>query len=285
MTALLVGFDSAWTATNCGALVGLFRREDRTFQELGPPQAVDYRKAEQVILEWQRALNPASTLVLLDQPTIVRNQSGQRPVEHIVGSSVSLRYGGMQPANTAKTDMFGRDAPVWSFLARLGGPTDPLKPSVGAQVFETYPVLGIISLGWTLPDARPTGRLPKYNPQRKKTFSMSDWKHVRSRASDAFDECGLDEISQWLDRAAHIETPRKCNQDSLDACLCLLVALHLIEDRDCLMIGDRESGYVVVPHGVSLQAELEARCRHTRRIPSEWVRVFRFPTTEREGMV
>jgi predicted RNase H-like nuclease len=124
MTARLVGFDSAWTAANAGALVGLFRCEDRTFQELGPPQVVDYRKAEQVILEWQRTLNPASTIVLLDQPTIVRNRSGQRPVEHIVGSSVSLRYGGMQPANTAKTEMFGKDAPVCA-------PTDGFRGSAG----------------------------------------------------------------------------------------------------------------------------------------------------------
>jgi hypothetical protein len=47
-------------------------------------------------------------------------------------------------------------------------------------VIETYPVLTMIALGWTIPDSdgRLTGRLPKYNPGRKKTFSIKDWQHV-----------------------------------------------------------------------------------------------------------
>ncbi len=41
-TTLLVGFDSAWTAHNSGALVGVLRFEDGNFHELGPPKVVDY---------------------------------------------------------------------------------------------------------------------------------------------------------------------------------------------------------------------------------------------------
>jgi predicted RNase H-like nuclease len=250
-------------------------REDGTSQELGLPVTVDYREAEHRILAWQAEYVPASTTVLLDQPTIVRNAVGQRPVEHIVSSAVSLRYGGMQPANTGKEEIFGIGAPVWSFLARFGGPADPLEPSVGTRVFETYPVLIMISLGWMLPDSRPAGRLPKYNPERTKTFSRSDWEYVCIRARNALSDYGLVEMSQWIDRAAQIESPRKRDQDRLDASLCLLVALHLAEGKECLMVGDQQSGYIVVPHSASLCSELEARCRRTRRTPSEWVRVFR----------
>jgi predicted RNase H-like nuclease len=275
MSTLLVGFDSAWTPANSGALVGVLLRDDGTFQELGFPLTVDYREAERVLLEWQAERVPTSTIVLLDQPTIVKNAAGQRPVEHIVGSAVSLRYGGMQPANTAKEEMFGKEAPVWSFLARFGGPADPLGPLVGTRVFETYPVLAMISLGWTLPDSRPAGRLPKYNPERKKTFSKSDWEHVCCRALGAFSDRGLVEIGLWIERAAQIKSPRKSDQDRLDACLCLLVALYLAEGKDCLMVGDQQSGYIVVPNGAGLCTELESRCSKTRRTPSEWVRAFR----------
>jgi hypothetical protein len=59
-----------------------------------------------------------------------------------------------------------------------------MKPVGESLVFETYPVLAMIALGWTLPDSRPTGRLPKYNPQRRQTFSTDDWRHVCSRLSD-----------------------------------------------------------------------------------------------------
>ena len=41
------------------------------------------------------------------------------------------------------------------------------------------------------------------------------------------------------------------------------------------MVGDRQTGYIVVPYGAKLHAELDARCNKTDRIPAEWVRAFR----------
>ena len=274
MTTLLVGFDSAWTSTNSGALVGVLHSDDGTVHGLGAPQIADYRKAEGVILKWQADQLPAATIVLLDQPTIVKNAAGQRPVEHIVGSSVSVRYGGVQPANTAREELFGRDAPVWPFLKRFGGPADPLEPIADTRVLETYPVLAMIALGWILPDSRAAGRLPKYNPERKKTFSISDWQYVCERLLGEFSGRGLTEIVQWISQATQSTSPRKCEQDGLDACLCLLVALHLAERKGCLMVGDRRTGYIVVPYGVKLHEELDARCNRVGWVPSEWVRKF-----------
>jgi predicted RNase H-like nuclease len=280
MTTLVVGFDAAWTPTNSGALVGVAHLADGTFRELGPPRTVNYAQAEGVILEWQAEQLPTATIVLLDQPTIVKNAAGQRPVENIVGSAVGRRYGGMQPANTSKEKMFGKEAPIWPFLNRLGGPADPMEPTADTRVLETYPVLAMIALLWTLPDSRATGRLPKYNPKRKRTFSSSDWQHVCGLASGAFRERRLMEIVRWIDDAARKSPSRKSDQDGLDACLCLLVGLYLAEGKDCLMVGDRQTGYIVVPYGVALRAELEARCIQTDRAPSDWVRVFRLRTSE-----
>ena len=107
-TTLLVGFDSAWTAARSGSLIGVLHFGDGTYQSLGQPRIVDYLQAEELILKWQREQAPAATIILLDQPTIVKNAAGQRPVENIVGSSVSLRYGGMQPANTSREEMSAR---------------------------------------------------------------------------------------------------------------------------------------------------------------------------------
>jgi predicted RNase H-like nuclease len=184
VTTLLVGFDSAWTATNSGALVGTVWLRDGTFHDLGKPQIVDYREAELVILKWQAEQVPTATIVLLDQPTIVKNAAGQRPVENIVGSPVSLRYGGMQPANTAREEMFGKEAPVWPFLTRFGGPADPMRPIAHTRVFETYPVLAMIALGWMLPDSRAAGRLPKYNPKGKRPFRSRTRSTFAARRQD-----------------------------------------------------------------------------------------------------
>jgi predicted RNase H-like nuclease len=181
----------------------------------------------------------------------------------------------MQPANTSKADMFGPRAPVWAFLERFDGAADPLAPSSGNQILETYPVLTIISLGWTMPDRRTAGRLPKYNPERRGTFSIADWKHVCLKARDVSSDLGLVELSHWIDGAAQLTSPRKRDQDCLDACLCLLAAMLLAAGRDGLMVGDQRSGYIVTPDSASLRMELEDRCRDTGRTPSEWVRVFR----------
>jgi predicted RNase H-like nuclease len=282
MTTLLIGFDSAWTPNHSGALAGVLQLDDGTFHELGPPRIVNFPEAQEIILQWQAELGPTATIVLLDQPTIVKNTTGQRPVDNLVGSPVSLRYGGMQPANTGKEKMFGQEAPVWPFLERFGGPANPLAPLADTLVFETYPVLTMIALGWMLPDSRAAGRLPKYNPARRKTYSNADWRHVCGLTSCALRERGLLEVARWIDDVALNTPPRKSDQDRLDACLCLLVALDLAQGKDCLMVGDLHTGYIVVPYGAELYAELETRCNKTCREPSEWVRTFQLSKACRE---
>ena len=173
--------------------------------------------------------------------------------------------------------MFGPEAPIWQFLAQFGGPADPLRlqRTRGTQIVETYPVLLMIALMWMLQDTRPTGRLPKYNPERRTTFSISDWQHVCQRAAEEYRERRLETAVRWLEDASRKAVPRKSDQDCLDAYLCLLVAMHFAQQRDCLMIGDSATGYIVVPYGAGLLSELEIRCKCTSRTPSDWLRVFR----------
>ena len=56
----------------------------------------------------------------------------------------------------------------------------------------------------------------------------------------------------------------------------MLVALHLVERKECIMVGDLKTGYIVVPHDAKLKKELEDRCTHTGRNPAEWVRSFQW---------
>ncbi len=275
MTTLLVGFDSAWTPKNEGSIVAVLGTRDGTFTELGRPAMVSFTLAEQLILGWQAEHSPSATIVLLDQPTIVKNAKGQRPVENIVASSVGRRLGGVQPSNTGRTNMFGTNAPVWHFLDRFGGPASPLAPLTDTQVFETYPVLTLIALNWTLPrDTQCKDRLPKYNPARTKSFLLDDWKYVCENTSRALAERGLAELSAWLDTAGRKSFPNKHDQDGVDACICLLVALYMIEPKECVMIGTQDAGYMVVPYGAELCTELESRCHQTGRRPAEWLHPF-----------
>ena len=247
MNTLLVGFDSAWTAANQGALVGMIRHDNGKLLPLGLPFIANFEAAEQAILTWQAEFAVERTVILIDQPTIVGNATGQRPVEHIVASLVSRRYGGMQPANAGRRGMFDDGAPIWAFLDRFGGPTDFLSCSRHTEIFETYPVLTIIARGWILSDEhRPSGRLPKYNPVRRLTFRRDDWAYLCGMLSEVFMDRGVAAIAEWINSMRFLKTPRKSDQDRLDACLCLLVAMDMAEGKSCVVVGEQKSGYIAI---------------------------------------
>ncbi len=132
-------------------------------------------------------------------------------------------------------------------------------------------MLTLIALGWTIPDARPTGRLPKYNPERRKTFLPDDWMHVCGLLGDAFKRRGLPTLSSWCEAAAARSRPSKRDQDGVDAGLCLLAAIMLAEGQECLMVGDMTTGYILVPSGADLRQEVEDRCSATGRQIADWV--------------
>jgi predicted RNase H-like nuclease len=273
MSTLLIGFDSAWTAHNSGAITAALHCGNGKYADLGPPQVADFPEAKALITHWQTVLLPTSTVVLLDQPCIVANATGQRPVENIAGSLVGLRRGAMPPANTSKASMFGETAPVWDFLNQFGGPANPLAPVRETKVFETYPVLTLLALRWALPDSRLGGRQAKYNPERR-TFSILDWRHVCQQTLSELRRRNLTHTVRWLEESSQLAAPLKKDQDGVDSCLCLLVALELAERKSCLMVGDHHTGYIVVPHCSNMMTELEARCTKTGRNSSDWVQSF-----------
>lgn len=259
--ALLVGFDSAWTANNRGAIVPLLRHSDGRFEEITLPLLADFNEAANYISDWQAQVDPGSTMILIDQPVVVTNSSGQRPVERIVSSAVCRRGGGMQPANTSRRGMFGPGAPVTAFLRRF-------------DAIETYPVQVMMALGWLLEDKRPCGRLPKYNPANRRKFRQGDWQFVCQQLLEEFQERNLDLLSGFLRELHELSRPRKQHQDQLDACICLLVAIQIAESSACIVVGNATTGSIVSPHGHQLREELEERCRKIDLDPHEWVREF-----------
>jgi predicted RNase H-like nuclease len=103
---------------------------------------------------------------------------------------------------------------------------------------------------------------------------ISDWKHVCQKMLNECAAFGLKELTDWLTVLAENLSPRKAEQDGLDSCICLLVALYLVELRECLMVGDIDTGYIVVPSGIVLRDELYERCNRTGKAHSKWVRPF-----------
>jgi predicted RNase H-like nuclease len=87
---LFIGFDSAWSENNSGAIVGVLRKDDGSYLHLGDPQKANFDKATTIIEEWKEKYKPVTTLIFIDQPIIVKNEAGQRPVENILLAHLSV---------------------------------------------------------------------------------------------------------------------------------------------------------------------------------------------------
>lgn len=289
-TSLVIGFDSAWSMKNSGAMVGALKTGNH-WRSLGIPLVVNLEEAANLIKGWQEKHQPITTLILIDQPTVVPNMRGQRPVENIVGSSVSRRYGGVQPSSRSKQELFGDDAPIWAFINSFDGACNPTNLSCLHQkrqncVIETYPALAMLAMGWVLVDnhqrPRATGRLPKYNPANRKQFSITDWEFVCRQTASGMQKFALKDLSNWLRYAEKNTSPRKEDQDCLDACICLLVGMLMAANEQCLFVGNEGTGYMVVPHGETLHQELTSRCENSipARFPNDWLVQFRMELKE-----
>lgn len=246
MRETFIGFDSAWTDKTPGGICWATFVNKR-LEEIYEPQPATFEEASQIIEE--RRDSADYTLVALDQPTLVPNKTGSRPVEKVAASMISRLRGGVQPANQSKEAMFGPKAPVWKFLDRLNARQNPpvaRTANDGLYLIEVFPALALPALE---PDILKRKQKASYNPDRKATFSLSDWRLVTEAVRRQADTFKLDSLSRWTNEKTMLDTPTKSDQDCLDAVICLIIALLWRRKKRELMavIGDRQKGYMVTP--------------------------------------
>jgi len=244
---VVVGFDSAWTDKpgRPGAICAAHWR-GRACAGFEPPRLASFAEGISFIREVERP--GVALIVALDQPTIVRNQTGSRPVDKIAGSLISWMGGGVQPANRSKVGMFDDRAPIWGFLidlAAVQAPEDARSAGSGRHLIEVFPALALAAL-----DPAFFGRNlgPRYNPQRRKTFKIDHWCAVLRVVADEARRLGCDGAATWVGNLDQ-EQVRKEDQDRLDALICLLVGLRWrLEPRArSVMIGCLDHGYMIAP--------------------------------------
>src|SRR5690606_6355272 len=139
-------------------------------------QLVSFAQARTLIDELRTDF--AVSLVALDQPTVVPNAVGSRPVDNGAASLVSLVGGGGQPANRSKSGRFSDTSPIWSFISGLEATEDPIQArtaSAGHFLIEVFPALALPALDDGFAQRL---RAPKYNPQNRKKFRLEDWQAV-----------------------------------------------------------------------------------------------------------
>jgi predicted RNase H-like nuclease len=261
-TTCIIGFDSAWTDNikAPGAVCALVIAKDGAVS-FKPPRLASFDQAFEFIEAERRACE--TCLVALDQPTIVPNAIGSRPVDQVAASLISFIGGGVQPANRSKKDMFDCGAPIWRFLKRLGAEEKPelsRTAESGLFIIEVFPALALPAF-----NIKFNGRMkaPKYNPANRRKFRLSDWLDVIetvARYAHAFRVEAIEIWAREVKRETTDRPPRKADQDRLDAVLCVLVGYHwrTRPRRDSIMIGDLTSGYMIAPTVADTRARLEA---------------------------
>ncbi len=257
-STIIFGFDSAWTdAAKAPGAICAIAFNDRGQVKFHEPRLVSFAQAL-AFIEALRA-DFAVSLVALDQPTIVPNRTGSRPVDKVAASLVSFVGGGVQPANRSKIGMFCDDAPVWSFISKLNATETPIEARAaraGHFVIEVFPALALPSLA---DEFSQRLRAPKYNPQSRRKFRLTDWHSVANVLSATAEKLGVDALATWANGMHSVAQPRKSDQDRLDAALCALIGLvwRAGPVDASSMFGDLQCGYMVTPVSDATRPRLE----------------------------
>jgi predicted RNase H-like nuclease len=258
----IVGFDSAWTDNpKAPGAVCVLRSAMGNGWEFEDPRLALFDQALECIR--REAQRSKLCLVAIDQPTIVPNLRSSRPVDKVAASLISFVGGGVQPANRSKLGMFDDAAPIWKFKKALGGIEDPERARTsqdGLFLIEVFPALSLPSF-----EPRFHGYLagPRYNPERRKTYQHEHWLRVIDCIEATAHHLSVSGIDAWCRTHRNIASPRKADQDLLDAVLCALTGLHwLVGDRSSsVMIGDLETGYMIAPASPEARVQLERAAR------------------------
>lgn len=244
--SIIFGFDSAWAGESPGAICAI-SFDDHGDAVFNPPELVSFDEALCYINKHKQLY--VRTVVAMDQPIIVPNPSGMRPVERLAGSVLGYTGGGVQPANTANANMFGPEAPIWEFKKSLGANEDPERArdtDCGLFLMEVFPALALPGL-----HAPFAGRYraPKYNPGKPSTFCISDWDAVVEVVVQTAHDLQLEPCANWCKKFLAASNPQKSDQDKLDSVMCVLIGcIWLAHDRSCsMLLGDLETGYMVTP--------------------------------------
>jgi predicted RNase H-like nuclease len=251
------GFDTAWSPRNKGAIASIC--SVGKLLKLIEPEPADFLDGLEVLKTHRK--NSSLHIVAIDQPLIVANLCGMRPVDRMLLNVMRKMGGAICPVN-ARHPLFGQDAPIKRFLQALGYTNNPIelvRRTSGNYVIEVYPVA---AMPWLLPEVYNRQFLPKYNPRRK--FSIEDWRMVCRAIAVKGSRLGISGVYEFCSYMANLDRPRKSDQDMVDAVVAALVAyLWWYHGTDgSLLLGDLDNGYVVVPAEKDFKRDLIYASKH-----------------------
>ena len=240
MRAFFTGFDSAWSPLNSGAICDLLL-EDDSLRLVGDPIPASWGAA---VVRAEREDKADLQVWSIDQPLVVHNKDGCRPVERRLASALMADFGCGAHSSNLGLPAWAEDAPIWSFIRALeskGYQHNPMAiPGAKAGQFyiECYPhpaILGLFDLG----------RILKYKVHHR---NLEDWQElIRLLRSLACAELPICNICSFVEDGL---PQNKKNEDRLDSIVSAYVAAYWWKFgiHRSAVVGDLSTGYIVTPH-------------------------------------
>jgi predicted RNase H-like nuclease len=242
MRAVFTGFDSAWGASNTGAICELVLQDNGSLL---------LQKDQPVSANWTNAIDRAGRKAVgaveiwaIDQPICVANESGCRPVEADLARALMADFGCGAHSSNLSNPCWVPGARIWDLLRKLaenGYCHNPMRiPAAedGRHYFECYPhpaIVGLFDLDHIL----------KYKIRRR---TARAWQQLLRLLQ------GLASADPPITNVGSFVTERLAqnqdNENKLDAIICAYVAAYWWKygTERSTMIGDATTGYIVTPH-------------------------------------
>ena len=243
-----IGIDLAWQTEKNHTGAAAFRGDADCVEFLALSSGIGSTAA---ILDFLDEHESAETVIAVDAPLIIRNETGMRPCEKLVSSRFGRFHAG---AHASSRSLYPNATSVRlcdQIMAR--GYRHPSPPGrqwepEGRTVFEVYPHPAHVVLF-------ERSRIIKYKKGlvRRRRSGLSEFR--REIQDRVFGENSPFERNAVVDEflAVDLESLRgrglKEYEDVLDSILCAYLAFHLWRWGwgQNEMIGDLDSGYIVVP--------------------------------------
>lgn len=250
---IYTGIDSAWGGRARGAVCHLLHQDgDNTVTLRETPARMYWPELARTVAEW----GAEPRVVLIDQPLVVINRTGMRPVERDINAKLVAEYGcGAYPANLDNTTCFGPIAGIWSLLDALDAagyaydPAGMLSGEASRFYAEGYPHLSILGL-FDLPRV-VRYKVHKHEPEEwarllRLLHSLTEREELRLEDGPGFLQSDLRQT--------------KANEDLVDALICAYSAAwaHRRGTAGSSILGDAKTGAILTPVSNAMRTRLQA---------------------------
>jgi predicted RNase H-like nuclease len=242
--ATFIGIDLAWRGRNPsgGCVLTGDRRRARLVN-------VDASLAScSAVLTYIDNHAAASTYVAIDAPLIIRNETGQRPCETLIGKRYGARHASCHSSNLLLyPNALGVDLASQLISRGYKHALDGTRTENERVILEVYPHPALLELFGlrTIIKYKNTKVAVRRSGQQEVQRRLSGLSHSIPPLEPT------PELSQYLgvDTNSLRGSDLKANEDGLDAIVCAYIAYYFWfwGSTRTHMFGDLDSGYIIVP--------------------------------------